>query len=102
MLQRNVSGSPLDMPTLDPPVSVGPGGEIDHHQLLAGFEPVGEPDEQDQEPDDRETSGDVHVPDGSEPAPGDGDVDTAAEAAASVTTTPKSGHTPATRKGASR
>lgn len=44
MRQRNVTGSPLVLPTLDPPVSVPPGGEIDHPVLLAGFEPVAEPE----------------------------------------------------------
>jgi len=38
MLQRNVSGSPLVLPTLDPPMQVLPGDMIDHPDLLAGFE----------------------------------------------------------------
>jgi hypothetical protein len=38
VLQRNVSGSPLVLPTLDPPAHVLPGDTIDHPTLLAGFE----------------------------------------------------------------
>lgn len=38
VLQRNVSGSPLVLPTLDPPAHVFPGDTIDHPTLLAGFE----------------------------------------------------------------
>lgn len=38
MLQRNVSGSPLILPTLDQPAHVLPGDTIDHPTLLAGFE----------------------------------------------------------------
>ncbi len=38
MLQRNVSGSPLVLPTLDPPAHVFPGDTIDYPTLLAGFE----------------------------------------------------------------
>jgi hypothetical protein len=36
--QRNTSGSPLVLPTLDPPVEVLPGDEIDFPNLLAGME----------------------------------------------------------------
>lgn len=38
MRQRNTSGSPLVLPTLDPPVEVLPGDEIDFPDLLAGME----------------------------------------------------------------
>jgi len=38
--QRNTSGSPLVLPTLDPPVEVLPGDEIDFPDLLAGMEVV--------------------------------------------------------------
>lgn len=38
VLQRNVSGSPLVLPTLDQPALVLPGDTIDHPDLLAGFE----------------------------------------------------------------
>lgn len=40
MLQRNVSGSPLVLPTLDPPAQVLPGDTIEYSELLAGFEEV--------------------------------------------------------------
>ena len=40
MRQRNTSGSPLVLPTLDPPVEVLPGDEIDFPDLLAGMEVV--------------------------------------------------------------
>lgn len=40
MLQRNVSGNPLVLPTLDPPAEVLPGDTIEHPELLAGFEEV--------------------------------------------------------------
>lgn len=40
MLQRNVSGGPLILPTLDPPTQVFPGDTIEHDELLAGFEQV--------------------------------------------------------------
>lgn len=40
MLQRNASGSPLTLPTLNPPVEVPPGGEIDYPEPLPGFDPV--------------------------------------------------------------
>lgn len=40
MLQRNISGSPLVLPTLQPPAEVPPGGEIDYPELLPGFTPV--------------------------------------------------------------
>lgn len=45
MLQRNTSGSPLILPTLDPPLQVFPGDVIDHPELLAGFteEPKAKP-----------------------------------------------------------
>ena len=43
VLQRNISGSPLVLPTLEPPVEIPPGGEIDYPQPLAGFEPVQPP-----------------------------------------------------------
>lgn len=49
MLQRNVSGGPLVLPTLDPPAEVLPGDTIEHPELLAGFEEVG-PDETVTEP----------------------------------------------------
>jgi len=38
--QRNTSGSPLVLPTLDPPVEVLPGDEIDFPELLAGMEVI--------------------------------------------------------------
>lgn len=40
MLQRNTSGSPLVLPTLNPPVEVLPGDEIDYPEPLAGMEIV--------------------------------------------------------------
>lgn len=40
MRQRNTSGSPLVLPTLDPPVEVLPGDEIDFPELLAGMEVI--------------------------------------------------------------
>lgn len=40
MLQRNVSGGALLLPTVDPPIEVPAGGEIDHPEPLAGFIPV--------------------------------------------------------------
>lgn len=40
MRQRNTSGSPLVLPTVDPPVEVLPGDEIDFPHLLAGMESV--------------------------------------------------------------
>lgn len=40
MLQRNTSGGALLLTTLNPPLEVPPGGEIDHPDLLAGFIPV--------------------------------------------------------------
>lgn len=43
MLQRNISGGALLLPTLDPPIQVPPGGEIDHPEPLAGFIPVEAP-----------------------------------------------------------
>lgn len=43
MLQRNVSGGALLLPTLDPPMEVSAGAEIDHPDLLAGFIPVEDP-----------------------------------------------------------
>lgn len=43
MLQRNVSGGVLLLTTLDPPVEVPPGGELDHPDPLAGFIPVEDP-----------------------------------------------------------
>jgi hypothetical protein len=38
VLQRNVSGSPLVLPTLDPPAQVLPGDTIEWDEPLAGFE----------------------------------------------------------------
>jgi hypothetical protein len=38
--QRNPGPHPLILPTLDPPREVLEGEEIDHPELLAGFEPV--------------------------------------------------------------
>lgn len=43
MLQRNVSGGPLILPTLEPPAQVFPGDIIECEKPLAGFEIV--PDE---------------------------------------------------------
>ena len=40
MRQRNPGPHPLILPTLDPPREVLEGEEIDHPELLAGFEPV--------------------------------------------------------------
>lgn len=40
MLQENISGYPLLLPTVDPPVTVPHGGRIEHDEPLAGFEPV--------------------------------------------------------------
>lgn len=40
MLQRNVSGSPLVLPTLEPPAEVLPGDTIEYDEPLAGFEIV--------------------------------------------------------------
>lgn len=40
MLQRNVSGNPLVLPTLEPPTQVLPGDTIECDVLLAGFEEV--------------------------------------------------------------
>jgi hypothetical protein len=40
VLQRNVSGGPLVLPTLEPPVEVLPGDTIEHEEPLAGFEVV--------------------------------------------------------------
>lgn len=42
MLQRNVSGSPLVLPTLEPPAEVLPGDTIEYDEPLAGFEVVGD------------------------------------------------------------
>ena len=39
-MQRNVSGSPLVLPTLDPPAEVLPDDTIEHPELLTGFEEV--------------------------------------------------------------
>lgn len=44
MRQRNPGPHPLILPTLDPPVEVQEGDEIDFPELLAGFEPVDPPD----------------------------------------------------------
>ncbi len=58
MLQRHAGPYPLIFPTLDPPVELHRGGEIDHPELLAGFEPVesaeapGDDDQDDQQDDD--------------------------------------------------
>ena len=43
MRQKNVFPYALVLPTVDPPVEVQPGGELDHDGLLAGFEPVNPP-----------------------------------------------------------
>lgn len=40
MRQKNITGSTLQV-MIDPPIDVAPGDEIDHDELLAGFEPVG-------------------------------------------------------------
>jgi hypothetical protein len=40
VLQRNISGGTLLLPTLDPPIEVPPGSEIDHDDPLPGFIPV--------------------------------------------------------------
>lgn len=40
MLQRNVSGGSLVLPTLDPPAHVFPGDTIEYDEPLAGFEVV--------------------------------------------------------------
>lgn len=50
MLQRNVSGSPLVLPTLDPPAEVLPGDTIEHPELLAGFEEVTDEQSTEDEP----------------------------------------------------
>lgn len=42
MLLRNTSGYTKDLPTLDPPQRVPPGGEIEHDGPIAGFTPVDE------------------------------------------------------------
>lgn len=44
MRQRNPGPHPVILPTLDPPREVQEGEEIDHPELLAGFEPVDPPD----------------------------------------------------------
>jgi hypothetical protein len=49
VLQRNASGSPLTLPTLNPPAEVPSGGEIDYPEPLPGFEPV-EPAAEPEEP----------------------------------------------------
>jgi hypothetical protein len=94
MRQRNTSGYPLDLPTLDPPVTVPAGGEIDHDQLLAGFMPVGA----DQQETDGEATGD-HVPVPVEPEQTAGDGHGEHEAADAPAVTRKS---TTTRKGGSR
>jgi hypothetical protein len=43
--QRNVTGYTLVLPTLHPPVEVPPDGDIDFDKLLAGFEPVDQPED---------------------------------------------------------
>jgi len=43
VLQRNDSGSPMVLPTLQPPVEVPPGGVIDHDKPITGFMPVDPP-----------------------------------------------------------
>ncbi len=40
MLQRSVRPYPVDLPTVDPPVTIHFGEVYDHPTLLAGFEPV--------------------------------------------------------------
>lgn len=40
MLQRNTSGYPLSVPSLDLGADVPTDGEIEHDELLAGFAPV--------------------------------------------------------------
>lgn len=52
MLQKNISGAPIILPTLDPPVTVPPGETFDYDEPLAGFELV---DKQDKEPDKKTT-----------------------------------------------
>lgn len=73
MRQRNTSGSPLVLPTLDPPVEVLPGDEIDFPDLLAGMEVVeneqstkdevgpDEPDDDDQAAPSAETDEEVNL-----------------------------------------
>lgn len=48
MLQRNVSGGPLVLPTLDPPAHVFPGDTIEYDEPLAGFEIVTDENDDDQ------------------------------------------------------
>jgi hypothetical protein len=44
MIQRNVSGHTKVFPLLDPPVTIGPGENLDYPELLPGFEPVEAPE----------------------------------------------------------
>lgn len=62
MRQRNPGPHPLILPTLDPPRQVEEGEEIDHPELLAGFEPV--------DPDDTPSAADAPAAeDADEPPP---------------------------------
>jgi hypothetical protein len=56
VLQRNTSGIAIILPTLDPPVTVLPGDEIEHDDPLAGFTPVDE--DKDNGPDTAPETGD--------------------------------------------
>jgi hypothetical protein len=61
VLQRNTSGIAIILPTLDPPVTVLPGEEIDHDEPLAGFQPAD--DDRGEQP--RDTTSTNTKPDGS-------------------------------------
>lgn len=72
MLQRNTSGYPLHLPTLEPPVRVEPGEDFDHPDRLAGFTPVDELDTPTTEdPDTDEDGDDSDTQPPAEPAPDD-------------------------------
>jgi hypothetical protein len=49
VLQRNISGYPISVPSLDLGADVPVGGELEHDELLAGFAPV-DADEDDAAP----------------------------------------------------
>lgn len=51
MLQRNARAYTAILPTLDPPAAVPPGGTLDYPELLAGFEAVGDGQDDDTERD---------------------------------------------------
>jgi hypothetical protein len=59
VLQKNTSGYPIILPTLDPPVTVPAGEDIDHDTALAGFTPV---DQLDAEPDPDPEQGSAKPP----------------------------------------